>query len=109
MQIRFYINKSLLESMAEEEYEAIEMAQEGEVKLYRLRPLMARFMVDENRKSLPHDAAKKILGKIPMGEFSNVTMQFVDAFKESAVPNESGSLSNLPLEASSQAPSPVGS
>jgi hypothetical protein len=109
MQIRFYINKALLESMAEEEYEAIEMAQEGEVKLYRLRPLMARFMVDENRKPLSHDLAKKILGKVPLGEFSSVTMQFVDAFKELAVPNGSRSLSESPLSATSQAPSPAGS
>ena len=95
--------------MAEEEYEAIEMAQEGEVKLYRLRPLMARFMVDENRKPLPHDAAKKILGKIPMGEFSNVTMQFVDAFKDSAVPPPSGEPLKSPLEAPSVPLSPAGS
>lgn len=109
MQIRFFIDKNLLENMAEEEYEAIEMAQDGQGRLYRLRPLMARFMVDEQNKPLSHDAAKRELGRIPMGEFSAVTVQFADAFRSYAVPPVSERPSNSLSEVNSAAPSRVGS
>lgn len=108
VKIRFLINKNLLETMTEEEYEAIEMAQDGQARLYRLRPLMARFMVDEHNKPLAHEIAKKQLGKVPMGEFAGVTTQFTEAFRELAVPKASASLSGSHSEASSEVPSPDG-
>ncbi len=103
MQLRFSMNKELLNSMTEEEYEAIEMAQDGQARLYRLRPLMARFMVDEQGQSLPHEAAKRQLGQIPMGEWADVTNQFANAFRETAIPNANGRPSSSPSEASTPA------
>lgn len=108
MQIRFAITKNLLDTMTEEEYEAIEMAQDGQGRLYRIRPLMARFMVDEVGQALDHKAAKETLGKIPMGEWADVTQKFVDAFRDTAIPNGNGSLSSLPSEANTTAPRPDG-
>lgn len=109
VKIRFFIAKNLIENMTEEEYEAIEMAQDGQARLYRLRPLMARFMVDEQNIPLSHEAAKKQLGKIPMGEFADVTTKFADAFRAYAIPPSSEKPSNSPSEVNSAAPSLVGS
>jgi hypothetical protein len=108
MQLRFAITKDLLDTMTEEEYEAIEMAQDGQTRLYRIRPLMARFMVDEQGQQLNHEAAKQQLGKIPMGEWADVTSQFVNAFRDNAVPNANGSQSSSPSVATSAAPLPDG-
>src|SRR3989304_1560917 len=50
--IRFLINREKL-GLTWEEYETIELAQEGDVKMRRLRPLVARFMVGEDNQPLP--------------------------------------------------------
>ena len=94
--------------MTWEEYETIELAQEGDVKMRRLRPVVARFMVDENNQPLPHPQALAILGKLTMDEVKDVFEQFANAMRESAVPNETGRQLNSASEASLTPPSPTG-
>ena len=96
--IRFVINKEKT-GLTWEEYETIELAQEGDVKMRRLRPLVARFMVDENSQPLPHKQALDILGKLPLDEVQDVFVKFADAMKVSAVPKANGTPLNSPSEA----------
>ena len=105
--IRFLINREKI-GLTWEEYETIELAQEGDVKMRRLRPVVARFMVDENNQPLPHTQALAILGKLPMDEVKDVFEQFANAMRESAIPNGSGRQSSLASEASLTPPSPTG-
>lgn len=109
MNLRFKLNAEEIKKWPEEDYEAIEMAQDGEVKFYRLRPIMARYLVDEAGKPLPKAIALKQLGKIPIDEWAEVVRQFAAGITSVAVPNASRSLSELPSEVNSQAPSPDGS
>jgi len=109
MQLHFHTNPTLFKQLPEEDFEAIERAQDGEVRLYRLRPLIARFMVDDQNQPLTHEAAMKQLGRIPTGEWDEVIRQFADAFRDAAVPNTNGSLSKSPSDPTSTAPpSPTG-
>ena len=86
-----------------EEYEAIEMAQDGELKMRQMRPLVARFMVDDKGQPIAHKQAMATLGKLPMEEVRDVFTKFADALKDAAVPNGSGSSSLPPSEASTPA------
>lgn len=110
--IRFQINReTIMHDITIEEWEAMERAQDGDAKIYRLRPVLARFVVGEDGKLIPQEQALKEMGKIPFDEFmKDVFTAFFDALKDSAVPNASGSSSKLPSEASTPAsPSPDGS
>jgi len=108
--IRFLINKSTIQKdLTTEEWEGLERAQDGEARVYLLRPLLARFVVDDKGKPVPKELALRQLGKIPVDEFlKDVVYAFVNAMKESAVPNASGRPSSLDSEASSTPPSPSG-
>ena len=105
--IRFLINREKI-GLTWEEYETIELAQDGDVKMRRLRPVVARFMVDEKDQPLPHSQALAILGALPMEEVKDVFEQFANAMRESAVPNASGRPLNSDSEASLTPPSPTG-
>lgn len=107
--LRFKLNADEIQKWPEQDYEVLEMAQDGIVKLYRLRPIMARYLIDASDQYLPTAAALKQLGEIPIGDWPAVVTQFVMGLQNAAVPNSSGSQSNLPSEASSVAPSLVGS
>lgn len=108
MQINFHINENLINELTWEEYEAFEGAQEGNIKLSQLRPLIARFMVDEAQKPLSHASAMKQLGAIPMAQIKDVFKQFSDTLTGAAVPNVIGKPSSLPSEVSQPLESPVG-
>jgi hypothetical protein len=101
MTIRFQINKeTILKSISTEEWEAMEMAQDGEAKIYRLRPLLARFMVDDEGKPIEHKAALKTLGKLPFEEFmSDVFQAFFKALQGTAVNPQNGNSLSLPSAA----------
>ena len=99
--IRFQINRGeVMKAISTEEYEAMEMAQDGDAKIYRLRPVLARFMVNDKGEAIPHAAALRTLGKLPFDEFMrDVFPAFFKTLQETAVPNESGGSSKPPLEA----------
>ena len=93
-----------------EDYETIEMAQDGVVKMHRLRPLVARFMTGENGQYLPHKQAMDVLGKLPLDEVKDVFQKFTQAVQDAAVPNASGGSLPPPSEADTPvSPSPDGS
>jgi hypothetical protein len=106
-QIRFVINRNKT-GLTWEEFETIELAQEGDVKMRRLRPLVARFMVDESGQPLPHEQAIKVLGKLPLDEVKDVFQKFAEAMTNSAVPLANRTPSSSPSAANSAAPSPDG-
>lgn len=95
MIIHFHLTESLVNALPEEDYEAIERAQDGDVKLYRLRPVMARFMVDENNQPVPFEQAMKQLGRVSLPQFAEFMKTFASDMKEAAVPKVSGG-SSLP-------------
>lgn len=99
-----------MKRISTDEYEALERASDGEVKIYRLRPVLARFMIDEAGNPIPHDMAMKQLGAMPFEEFmTDVFAAFFKTMQDLAVPNVNG---NSSQSLSDQAPvfeSPVGS
>jgi hypothetical protein len=98
-EIRFFITEQAVNDLEVDDYEALERAQDGDVKMYRLRRLMCRFMVDENNQPVPFEQALKITGKLKIAELKDFTQKFFAAMQERAVPKESGSLSKSPTEA----------
>ena len=96
--LHFKITKELIETLPEKDYETIEMAQDGEVRLYKLRPLLARFMTDENGQPIQQNVALKQLGEIPLAQWQDVIRIFAEALKTGTVPNQSGNSSNSPSE-----------
>jgi hypothetical protein len=109
MQIYFHISENLVNELTWEEYEAFEGAQDGKIKLSQLRPLIARFMVDEAQKPLPHAAAMKQLAVLPVAQIKDVFQKFSESLTGAAVPNVNGSSSKLPSEAAQPSESPAGS
>lgn len=102
MNIHFHMDENKINDLAWEEYEAIEMAQEGRVKMHKLRPLMARFMVDDDNQPLDHEKAMGVLGKLPIGQLPELMKAFVDGMKVSMVPKENGNSSEQHSEASEE-------
>jgi hypothetical protein len=110
--VRFQINKSTIaKEISTQEYEALEMAQDGDAKVYRLRPLVARFMVDDNGLPIPHAQAVRELGKLPLEEFlQDVVTAFTGALMETAIPKANGTQLRQPSEQVTQIlESPAGS
>lgn len=98
MDVFFDITAEQVNSMSIEDYEALERAQDGEIRIYRLRPVLCRFMVTEENKPIPFDEALKITSKFGFKEFGEFASKFFAAMKEKAVPKASGSPSKLPSE-----------
>jgi len=111
MEIHFHIDENSIKALTWEEYEAFEQAQDGDMKLYRLRPVLARFVIGENgNKPLPHRKAMQVLGALPLSEMPNIIETFVNAIRDGVIPKENGSPSNSPLEADqADSVSPAGS
>ena len=101
-EVNFLVTKDIFESLSLEEYEAFERAQDGDVKLYQMRPVLARFMVDEKNKAVPHAQAMKVLGKLPVSKLRETMEKFMEAMREGTVPNVTGGPSSSPSEASPQ-------
>ncbi len=96
VKLNLHMTKELIEAVPEDDYEVIERVQDGEpLRLYRLKPLVAQFMRDENGLPMTKTAAMKLLGKIPVGKWGEVAKQFVEAMTGTAVPNVSAA--SLPL------------
>jgi hypothetical protein len=91
--LKFHLAEEMIKALSWEDYEALEMAQEGDVKLYRLRPLLARFVVDESLKPIPQSTALKMIAKVPMDQVPEIIKQFMEALKDKAVPKGIGLLS----------------
>lgn len=98
MEIHFLINEQSVNNMTWEEYETFERAQEGDVKLYRLRPILARFMLNGDG-FMEHKKAMDVLAKIPVGKIKETVSAFMETVKGSAVPPTKGSESKSPSEA----------
>lgn len=108
--IHFLINEKSIEGMTWEEFETFERAQEGDMKLHQLRPILARFLTNGNDKPMPHAKAMKVLGELPIPKIKEAIEAFVAALKDNAVPKVSGDSSSSPLEASpAESESPDGS
>ena len=99
MEIQFLINEQSVNSMTWEEFEAFERAQEGDVKLYMLRPVLARFVLNGDNTFMQYDKALKVLGKIPVSKIRETIDAFVGVLKNNTVPKASGNSSSLPSEA----------
>lgn len=100
LKIHFHMNEQLVNALTWEEFESLELAQDGQMKLYRIRPLLARFMMNGDGQVMDHGKAMLLLGKLPINEITGVINQFMAALKESTVPKENGNLSGSPSEAS---------
>lgn len=111
MEITFHLTEENVNNLNWEEYEVFERVQDGEaIKLYRLRPVLARFMVDDKVQPLKHEDAMKILSKIPMREIKDVVTRFMEGLQNSTVPKVNGDSLKSPSEVEPQASeSPAGS
>jgi len=105
----FYITEDAVNDMDAIDYEAFERAQDGEFKLYRLRPAIARFMVDKDNNSIPYATALKSSERMKLREVKDFIGKFFEAMKNKAVPKESGIPSEQPsIPVTVESPSPVG-
>ncbi len=86
--IRFHLSEERINSLTWEEYEVIESMQDGDLKLYRLRPVLAKFVVDENQKPVPIPQALKQIGKVPINQLKQVLESFTLDLQEGTVPKE---------------------
>src|SRR5215216_1712851 len=111
MEIRFQVNaKTFQDEISTEEWEAMEMAQDGQPRIYRLRPILARYVVGEDGKIMSQEGGLKVMAKIPLGEFlRDVFPAFFETLNGIAVPKATGTPSPLPLPVSSAVASPDGS
>ena len=98
MEIKFLINEQSVNSMTWEEFETFERAQEGSVKLYHLRPILARFMMNGDNDFMEHEKAMSVLGKVPVGKIRETVNLFVDTLKNSTVPKANGDSLKSPSE-----------
>lgn len=109
MEIKFLINEQSINNMTWEEFETFERAQEGDMKLYRLRPVLARFMQNGNNDFMEHNKAMKVLAELPISKIKETINLFMSTLKDGAIPNANGSESKSPLEAiTADSPSQVG-
>lgn len=101
--IHFNFTEQIINTMTTEEYEAFERAQDGEFRMYRLRPVMARFMVNgDGQTPINHDRAMKVLGDLPFVKQKDVIEAFTNALQNKTVPKANGNLSKSPSEATSE-------
>lgn len=108
VKIHFHITKEITDSLTWDDLDTIELARDGELKSHQLRSFLARFMVGEDLKPLPHDKAKKALGKVAVNQIKDVMQQFSDALVAGAIPPPNGRQSRSHSEASSEATLPDG-
>ncbi len=109
MEIHFLINEQSVNNMTWEEFETFERAQEGDMKLYRLRPILARFMTNGGNLPVEHDKAMKVLAELPVSKIKETIEIFMNTLKEGTVPKANGSELKSPIEVvSTDSPSPSG-
>jgi len=100
MEINFHLTEDSINGLSWEEYEVFERVQDGEsLKLYKLRPILARFMVDDKAQPIKHADALKTLAKVKMNEIKDVVSAFMEGMKNSTVPKAIGTPLNSPSEA----------
>lgn len=99
MEIKFLITEDSINNMSAADYEAFERAQDGDIKLYRLRPAICRFMVDAKNVPVPFAQALKISEQMKVKEMKDFIAKFFDLMRERAIPKESGSPLKSPTEA----------
>ena len=110
VKVYFDVTEKGIKDLTTEEYEALEMAMDGEIKMYRLRPVICRFVVNEDGSPMEHAVAMKMVGKIPVARMGEVMKGFTESLKERAVPKETGNSSVQPVEQNvAEFPSPSGS
>ena len=106
----FYITEDAINDMEAADYEAFERAQDGDFKLYRVRPSIARFMVDQDNKPIPYAVALKQSEKMKMREVTKFVTAFFEAMQNKAIPKTSGTPSEQPSTVPTvESRSPVGS
>jgi len=101
MEIHFLINEKSINNMTWEEFETFEQAQEGDMKLYRLRPILARFMTNGNDLPMVHKDAMKILGTLPVSKIKETIELFMGTLKNGTIPKANGSESKSQSEQTS--------
>lgn len=87
-QITFIITEEKINDLEWEDLEIIERMQEGEFKSsYRIRPLLAKFMVNgDGQTPVPYDDALKVLKKLKVGQIKETMEKFAKAMTDATVP-----------------------
>ncbi len=106
----FNITEEAVNDMDALDYEAFERAQDGEFKLYRVRPAIARFMVDKDNKPIPYATALKQSERMKVKEVNKFVTRFFEIMQEKAVKKTNGIPSEQPSTVPMvESPSLVGS
>lgn len=98
MEYTFHVTKEKIENLGTLEWEAIERAMDGDFKMYRLRPALAAFMVDENGIPIPFEKAMKETEKLKVKHYQSFIAQFGKGTQETIIPKANGTPSPLPSE-----------
>lgn len=96
--IHFHLNETIVNALTWEEYEALERAEDGELKLYQIRPVLARFLANEDNSPVEHKIAMKQLAAIPVQQIPEIIKQFMDDLRRAAIPKASGDSSSPPSD-----------
>ena len=100
MEINFKLSEDFVKNLPEEDYEVFERLQDGEpFRLYKIKPLMAKAMVDDKGNKIPYLKAFTILSKTKMSDYEQITKAFTDGLLDATVPKESGTPLKSPSEA----------
>lgn len=91
--VQFHVTETGIRDLTTEEFEALERAMDGDVKMYRLRPVLCRFVINEDGSKMEHAQAMKLVGQIPISMIEQVMRGFTESLKVSTVPKENGDLS----------------
>jgi hypothetical protein len=99
--IRFQVNpKTIYREISTEEWEAMERAQDGKPRIYQLRPILARYVIDEEGKRLTQDQGMELMRKLPILDFlQDVFPAFFQTLRDGAVPKANGAALNSPSPA----------
>jgi hypothetical protein len=100
--IKFQVNaETIYKEISTEEWEAMERAMDGSPRIYQLRPILARFVIDEDGKRLTQEQGMNLMRTLPIHDFlQDVFPTFFKTLQEGAVPNGKGLASSSPSPAS---------
>jgi hypothetical protein len=91
-EIEFKVTKVNFETLTWDEWSALQLVEEGNLKPIELLEIAVRFSAikNENDQLLSEKEVRKVLGKLKTPEMGDVIKKLFKALKEYAVPKETG-------------------
>lgn len=98
-EIKFNITKEDVLNMPILDFEAFERIQDGQFRSYRLRPAIARFMVDDAGRAMEYRKALALTETFTVKHLNDFVNQFFKVMQDTMIPKENGNSSSSISEA----------